>query len=351
MEDKFSVTERAKIAAWYEWTKSVTIVQRKFRSEFNKEPPVRNTILHYHKSLMEIGSVQNVQKKRKRTSRTDENVQGVLDHFRNDPHSSMRRTALALAMSRTTIQRVLHDAKWHPYKVQVVHKLFDEDKANRIQFATEELARIETDEMHLARLVWSDESHFHLDGGVNRHNHRYWSPTNPNWITEQSLHSPRTTVWAAIWQGGIFGPFFFDENVKSVNYLEMLQRDLWPAMEASGMSDELIFMQDGAPPHWGLQVRQWLNETLPERWMGRGSPNMQWPPRSPDLTPCDYFLWGFIKSKVYATKPANIAELKERIKQAFREITVEMRHKVALEYQERLRRTLENNGDHVEVHN
>ena len=38
-----------------------------------------------------------------------------------------------------------------------------------------------------------------------------------------------------------------------------------------------------------------------------------WPPRSPDLTPCDYFLWGHLKNKVYSTPPENTGELRERI--------------------------------------
>ena len=58
-----------------------------------------------------------------------------------------------------------------------------------------------------------------IDGGVNRHNCRLWASEKPDWIITTSLHSPRTTVWAAIWQGGIIGPFFFDETVNSQRYL------------------------------------------------------------------------------------------------------------------------------------
>ena len=40
---------------------------------------------------------------------------------------------------------------------------------------------------------------------------------------------------------------------------------------------------------------------------------VEWPPRSPDLTPCDFFLWGHLKDKVFTTPPANIQELRARI--------------------------------------
>jgi len=44
-----------------------------------------------------------------------------------------------------------------------------------------------------------------------------------------------------------------------------------------------------------------LNETFPNRWIGRGS-TINRPPRSPDLTPLDFCLWGFMKSEVYRKK-------------------------------------------------
>ena len=56
-------------------------------------------------------------------------------------------------------------------------------------------------------------------------------------------------------------------------------------------------------------------------------------------------------SKVYATKPRDIPELKERIFAAFEEITVEMRQKTILEYRDRLERVIEIDGGHIEVHN
>ncbi len=85
-------------------------------------------------------------------------------------------------------------------------------------------------------------------------------------------------------------PFIFDDTVNSDHYLAMLQEQFLPEVQARGLEDDLIFMQDGAPPHWGRAVRDWLNENFPGRWMGRGSPNMPWPARSPDLTPCDFFV-------------------------------------------------------------
>ena len=50
-----------------------------------------------------------------------------------------------------------------------------------------------------------------------------------------------------------------------------------------------------------------------------------WPPRFPDATPCDFFLWGYVKDQVYVPPlPASIPELKVRIRTAIETITANM---------------------------
>ncbi|PSN35600.1 hypothetical protein C0J52_20445 [Blattella germanica] len=57
-----------------------------------------------------------------------------------------------------------------------------------------------------------------------------------------------------------------------------------------------IFHEDGPPPHWHLNVRRFMNESLPHRWIGRmGNADLAlqfWPLRCPELTACDFFLVG-----------------------------------------------------------
>ena len=49
------------------------------------------------------------------------------------------------------------------------------------------------------------------------------------------------------------------------------------------------------------------------RWLGRRGPH-EWPARSPDLTPCDFFLWGWAKEEVYRAKPRTMEQLEDRIR-------------------------------------
>ena len=76
-------------------------------------------------------------------------------------------------------------------------------------------------------------------------------------------------------------------------------------------------MQDGALTHWSTDVRKWLNENLPGRWIGRAGI----PPRSLDITSMDYFLWEYIKRKVNVQNYDIFCDLKAAIISAFQEMS------------------------------
>ena len=86
----------------------------------------------------------------------------------------------------------------------------------------------------------------------------------------------------------------------------MLQTFFWPRVL---QDQDCYFQHDGAPPHYGCYVSQWLDENVPRKWIGRHGP-IEWPARSPDLTPPDFILWGLMKDLVYREKPRTIQELK-----------------------------------------
>ena len=71
----------------------------------------------------------------------------------------------------------------------------------------------------------------------------------------------------------------------------------------------------GAPAHFVLDVREHLNNVFPNRWIGRGGP-VQWPPRSPDLTPMDLFILGEMKCLVYETLIDTPEKLVARVAEA-----------------------------------
>ena len=126
----------------------------------------------------------------------------------------------------------------------------------------------------------------------------------------------KRTVWIGLCgDGSLIGPFFFESNVTGLAYLEMLNEKVFPAVLGTfqhhfvnGSFQRLWWAQDGAP----AEVREWLTEFFSQRIIALNQP-VEWPPRSPDLTPCDFFLWGYLKSKVYTSPPATIDDLIQQI--------------------------------------
>ncbi|GBN71924.1 hypothetical protein AVEN_250459-1 [Araneus ventricosus] len=85
--------------------------------------------------------------------------------------------------------------------------------------------------------------------------------------------------------------------------------------------DSTIFMQDGAPPHIATAVKQLLNLHFGnDRIISRHFPTA-WPPRSPDLNPCNFWLWGYLKDVLCGVPNANLTELKNSITQHIHNIT------------------------------
>ncbi|KAJ8960170.1 hypothetical protein NQ318_003892 [Aromia moschata] len=85
----------------------------------------------------------------------------------------------------------------------------------------------------------------------------------------------------------------------------------------------MFFQQDGCPAHHAVTVRNWLNSKFNEHWIGRDGPIL-WPPRSPDLTILDFYLWERLKQIVYREPLENDEEqLKTRTKSAVKSLSIE----------------------------
>ncbi|GFY12258.1 putative DD41D transposase [Trichonephila clavipes] len=164
------------------------------------------------------------------------------------------------------------------------------------------------------KILFSDEAHFWLNGYVNKQNCRIWSEANPQVYVKTPLHPEKLTVWCALWAGGIIGPYFFknDEGhnvtVNGDRYRAMITNFFIPEWNNHDVQ-ELWFQQDGATCHTARATIDLLKDTFGDRLISRFGP-VNWPPRSCDLTPLDYFLWGYVKSLVYADKPQTLDHLK-----------------------------------------
>lgn len=267
-----------------------------------------------------------------------------------DPKKSISERANDVGLNQTSVFRILHDLGlrcFRPFKVQ---ELSAADKLNRQRFCGLFLDRLDAYPDMLDNVVWTDECVFHMNGCANRRNMCRWSHENPNELLEIPHKTQSCHVWVGVCSRGLVGPFFLDGNVNQITYRVLLEEEVLPAIMDlyHGEQENVIFQQDGAPAHFARSIRAYLNEIFGDNWIGRGGPDLIWPPRSPDLTPPDFFLWGVLKDKVYREpRPRDLPTLREKIIAACEAIPQEMIIKTCRSTAQRFRKCLENNGEAV----
>ena len=345
---RLSSSERIDIVKWYAAYQNAAEVARQFQHRYGRAPPTRQNILDIARKFDKTGSVQDASRSgRPRSVSTEENKQRVLAAFEENPGTSAKRASLELNLSRISLLRMMKELGLKLYRPRLLHDLNEDDPDRRCEFAEIFLNMVADDYSFIDRIIWTDEATFKLNGHVNRHNCVYYAVENPHIVVTQEMHAPGVTVWTGIWSGGIIGPFFFPETVTAHSYLEKLRREIVPSITRKMDSTEIFYMQDGAPPHYAQSVRQFLDEIFPDRWIGRRGP-IEWPARSPDLTPTDFFLWGFIKDRVYATKHENLEELKEAITTEIRSLPIALCQRACRSVSKRLQLSKDLEGRHFE---
>lgn len=281
---------------------------------------------------------------------SEERQMEVAQSFVETPHLSVRKASQQLERSKMSVFRNLKIAKFHPYKIHLHHKMNEDDSDRRLEFCENMMERIVQNPNFQSLIVFSDESTFQLNGEVNRHNCRYWSNENPHWLRESHTQYPqKLNVWAGLFRDQMIGPFFIDGNLNGPKYLQLLQEEIVPSLQeiAGDEYDEVWFQQDGAPAHFTRIVRDYLNEEFNNRWIGRRG-TIEWPARSPDLTPMDFFLWGYIKNKIYVTSPQDLADLRQRIINICTDISPEIIRSAIENFYVRLGICQDRNGEHFE---
>ncbi|GFX50827.1 transposable element Tc3 transposase [Trichonephila clavipes] len=229
-----------------------------------------------------------------------------------------------------------------------IHQNDHQARRRFVEWAQNEIAVVP--DFH--KRIWlSDEEHFWLNGYVNKQNCRIWSEANLQVYVETALHPEKLTVWCALWAGGIIGPYFFknDEGhnvtVNGDRYRAMITNFFIPELNNHDVQ-ELWFQQDGATCHTARATIDLLKDTFGDRLISRFGP-VNRPPRSCDLTPLDYFLWGYVKSLVYADKPQTLDHLEDNIRRVIADIRPQMLEKVIENWTSRLDYIQASRGSHM----
>ena len=290
----------------------------------NRRQPSRPTFLSVERRLREYGSVnpRAVDRGRLHDEQILDAEEDILDAIADDPSTSTRRLGARFGVSQASVWRILNRNGLYPYHHQPIHALTERDYRQRVDFCRWLLAQEMENNGFVAEVLFSDEAYFTRNGMVNLHNTHTWAAENPHATTTRG-HQERFSinVWAGILGDHLIGPFMLPQRLTGNVYTRFLQEDLPTLLDDVPLRirRQMWFMHDGAPAHFYRGTRDFLNVTYPDKWIGRGGP-IAWPPRSPDLTPLDFYLWGHLKSRVYATQSNTRQELWQRVQEACREV-------------------------------
>jgi len=251
----------------------------------------------------------------------------VLTSVSRSPWRSARKHAQDLRMCDRSVRRIQRmDLSLHLYKLQVVHALSNRNREMRLQICRQ-FVEILTENPDLPnRLLMSDVAHFHLHGTVNKQNFRYWSAANPHELHQRPTYDQNITALCAIWSRVVIRPYYFEVQCgKAITatwqrYTEMINE--FPSPNLPPSNGTLWFQQDCATAHTAVISIAALRRLFPQRVISRIDV-VSWPPRSPDIKEPDFFLWGYLKSKVNINSVIDLHALREIMREEIARLSEE----------------------------
>lgn len=236
---------------------------------------------------------------------------------------------------------------FNPYKFSVVQKLYEGDASKRLIFCKKILEHVREGLITHRDLFVTDESYIELSPSINKQNMRTWGTENPHAIIEKTKVPQKIRMWMAISGTKLVGPYFIERTVDAAVYTQEILLRFYGELDEYE-KEYAWFQQDGTPCHTSSVSREKLKELFKERVISQKT-EFEWPPRSPDLSACDFYLWGRLKGVVYKEPvPKTLAELRERIVQETAKITSEELERVFHNFLNRCQKCIDQEGGHFE---
>lgn len=328
----YQLQERKQIIKWHHQNHTVRQIRELFVETFvDRRVPALSTLQNIIKNFETRGCVFPSQHKKSPVVPNDDREMleiMVCATANENPTISSVKIAEVVNSSTTTVKRILKKNGYRSCKVKKNHELLPTDSIRRMEFAETVMEKINENENFVRNVVFTDESSFPLLGRHNPSRVRYWSRENLHrFYTFGTQYPQKVNVWGGMLGENMIGPFFIEGNLTGSKYLDLLQQQIVPEIRriTGERFGDIWFQHDGCPAHnYGL-VQEYLNNTFPNRLItGRGT--ILWPARSPDLSPNDFFLWGYCKSGIYGFEngPNNLEDLRVKISECFQNITPNM---------------------------
>ncbi|GFW96021.1 transposase-like protein [Trichonephila clavipes] len=284
-----------------------------------RQLPSRSFFATLRQRLCETGSfnVHKLDTGRQRTTRTVDAEDRVLQELERNPSTSTRVVSRETHIPKLP-SGALHTTKDYILIIYNASRHWNWETTTNVWILRGGFCTKVMQTKLRRSVLFTDEATFSLEGVMNFHNLHTWADENPHAIRPHGAQRKCSiNAWAGIVGDYLLGPYILPERLNGSMYLTFLQEVLPEMLNDVPMPirQRIRFQHDGAPAHFSIDVRAHLQNTFPGGWIGRGGP-IAWPARSPDLSPLDFFLWGFLKGLVYETPVATLEDLVGRIVEA-----------------------------------
>jgi hypothetical protein len=203
--------EQVQCVLWLTELQSLTAVQRRLRTQYGREHPIRESIRLWDNKLRTTGSLLRAKSPERH---------GILKEMsialKRHP-SEVRSNQFVLLACITYIfhvqQCTICYTKAPPKNVQGSNDSCSKTEwpTSTHKFCCGHARKMDGPPVYLRQVCFSDEATFHVNGVVNRYYCRIRGSQNPHITCELERGSPKVNVWAGLMHDKLIGPFFFSE--------------------------------------------------------------------------------------------------------------------------------------------
>lgn len=324
---------------------------RMLKEVFGENVMSRARVFEWHKRFSEgREEVEDDERPGRPVSvKTEENAQKINEIVRKDRRLSIRMIADMVNINKETVRKILHD-ELNMTKVcakMVPKNLTQEQKDNRMNICSDIMNRLTEEPDLLSKIITCDETWiFQYDPETKCQSMHWKTPESPRMKKARMSKSKLKAMLIVFFD--INGIIMIDwvpegQTVNQKYYKEVLIKlrervrkkrpDLWK-------NGSWILHQDNAPAHNALSVKQFLAD--------KRIPVLDHPPYSPDLAPCDFYLFPKVKSSLKGTHFQSVEQVKAKTADLLKRLTTDELQHCFEQWKTRMQRCIDRQGEYVE---
>jgi len=337
--DRQKFEQRCSIEFCVKLGESATVTYEKLQRAYGEHFLSRAQVFRWNKPFLEGREQVEDEPRAGRTSvsKTDDNVERVRSLVRSDRRLTLRKISSELNLNRFTVPQILtQDLDMRKVCAKMVPKnLTTEQKANRRGVCLDLLDRLEREPEFFSRVITGDESWILEYDPETKRRSRQWHTANSRRPKKAGMNKSKIKSMLIC---------FFDSQVivhkefvppgQTVNqtfYREVLERlRKRVARVRPSIARTWMLHHDNAPCNTAISINEFLVE--------KSIPIVPQPPYSPDLSPCDFFLFPRLKNYLKGCRFCTLDSIQKSVTDELKGIPTEAFQHCYEQWKQRLRR-------------